>query len=83
MKRFYSVAGLAGCVEQRRNRVTKLLVGVYNSEQAGLDDDPSCKWSTVCEQHHNLVGHSSLYAARINASTPWEWCEDCRDLGDP
>lgn len=77
-ERQYSFNGLAGCVSQRRSRLTCHLVGVYHAEQAGLDDDPSCKWFTVCEHHNMLVGHSTLTLAQSHAADPTGWCEPCR-----
>lgn len=74
----YAFNGLAGCVVQKRSRITGALVGVYNSEQAGLEDDPSCAWMTVCESHGTLVGHASLRLARDHSADPEGWCQFCR-----
>lgn len=74
----YHFNHVAGCVIQKKSRVTGTLVGVYHSGQAGLDDDPSCAWMTVCEEHHTLVGHSSLKAAQSWSSDPCGWCHYCR-----
>lgn len=76
-KKAYNFNSLAGCVTQKKSRMTGTLVGVYNSEQSGLEDDPSCAWMTVCEKHHVLVGHPSLRLALDHSSHPEEWCEDC------
>ena len=76
--RIYSFAGLDGCVVQRRAQQTGTLVGVYNSEQAGLEDDMSCAWMTVCEAHGVLVGHTSMRTAVSWAADPASWCEWCR-----
>lgn len=78
MSKKYSFNDLAGCVVQRKARQTGTLVGVYNSEQAGLDDDPACSWSCVCEFHSTLVGHSSLKKALGWSVEPESWCEFCR-----
>lgn len=76
----YSFGGLAGCVIQRKARKTKGLVSVYHSEQAGLESgEPSCIWSTVCEKHGNLVGHSALSDALSHAVDPTGWCEACME----
>lgn len=76
--RTYDFAGLAGCVVQRRSQQTGTLVGVYNSEQSGLEDDMSCAWMTVCEVHGVLVGHTSMRTAVSWAADPARWCEWCR-----
>ncbi len=77
----YETNGLIGCVEQRKCRKTGLLVGLYQSAQAGMEDDPEQPWSTVCEEHGNLVCHATLTLARQALSHP-EWCEDCQAIMD-
>ncbi len=74
----YDHNGLAGCVEQRRNRITGFMVGVYHCVQAGMEDDPTIPWATVCEEHNMLVCHPTLALARSHAADPQGWCEDCR-----
>jgi len=76
----YNYNGLQGCVLQCKVRSTKTLVGVYHSIQAGMEDDPTAVWSTVCETHGNLVGHLSLGVAIDWVATPEVWCEDCQCL---
>lgn len=77
MAKEHEVGGFAGCVELRK-RKNGVVVGVYNAEQAGLEsDEPSCKWMTVCESHHYLVGHATLKLALYHAVTPEEWCDEC------
>jgi hypothetical protein len=61
-------------------RQTGTLVGVYHGVQAGMEDDPEIPWQTVCEVHHNLVGHPTLSLAMAHASDPRSWCEDCQAL---
>jgi hypothetical protein len=73
----YSFNGLAGCVTQRRNQITRTLVGVYHASQAGLDNDPTTPWYTVCEVHNRLVGHRSLELALYHAADPRGWCGVC------
>jgi len=73
----YSYNGLAGCVTQQRNRCTKRLVGLYHSYQAGIESDPTLPWSTVCEEHGNVVCHANLANAKAAMSYP-DWCEDCQ-----
>ena len=77
MPRRYALNGCAGLVEQRKNRKTGTLVGLYHAEQAGLDSDPEYPWATVCEEHGNLVVHPTLTFARAALSYP-DWCEDCQ-----
>lgn len=90
----YSFNGLAGCVSQSRSRITGkpmasspkatgALVGVYHGEQSGMEGDPDSPWITVCEEHHNLVGHRSLRLAKSHAVDPTMWCEDCQVGGTP
>ena len=76
--REYAANGLAGCVFQRRNRKTGLLVGVYNNAQAGMDDDDRrAPWSTVCEEHGHVISHAGLALAVSHAADPQGWCEQC------
>lgn len=74
----YNFNGLAGCVAQRVSRETGTLVGLYHGEQSGMEADPELPWVTVCEIHHNLVGHASLANAREHLGFPTNWCEECR-----
>ena len=76
--KYYSHNGLAGCVEQRTTR-SGIRVGLYHSEQAGIEDDPSCRWATVCEEHGTLVCHESLRAAKSWLSHPEDFCELCAE----
>lgn len=73
----YCFNNLAGCVAQWRSRETGTLVGLYHSLQAGMDSDPECRWSVVCEEHCTLVGHATLADARRTRS-PLAFCDDCR-----
>jgi len=77
--KIYNHNGLAGCVSQRRSQKFKVLVGIYHAVQAGLEDDPTCIWMTVCEDHGTLVGHQTLTLAKSHAGFPDMWCEDCRN----
>lgn len=73
----YEFNGLAGCVVQRKNRITGLLVGLYNAGQAGMDEE-SGKWATVCEAHSTICNHETLAAARSHFADPTMWCEECQ-----
>ena len=73
----YDFNGLAGCVQQRRNRITGTLVGVYHGEQSGMESDPDNPWVTVCEDHGRIVAHPSLRLALEHAADPSGWCGDC------
>lgn len=77
--REYAHNGLAGCVSQRRSRVTGTLVGIYCNEQSGMESDPETPWSVVCEVHHTLVCVETLYAAQ-RTNDPSDFCEDCQDI---
>lgn len=74
--REYAFNNLAGCVVQRKSRETGLLVGLYNAEQAGMDPEAG-PWVTVCEEHGQLVNHSTLKLAMWHLADPKGWCEVC------
>jgi hypothetical protein len=74
----YHFNGLAGCVVQRRSRTTQTMVGVYVSEQAGLEQGRDVRWTTVCETHGMLVSHSTRADAMHHAADPSGWCDECR-----
>lgn len=76
--RLYVLDGVAGLVERRR-RATGVQVGVYNAQQARLDEEGGA-WYCICEAHGSCLAHRSLKMARYHAVTPEEWCESC---GDP
>lgn len=88
----YSLNGIAGLVETRRCRASGTQVSIYHNEQAGLDcgctfmagkkdHDPEFHYSfsTLCEDHGNLVIHKTLTLARSHAPMP-EWCEECQKI---
>lgn len=75
----YEFNGLAGCVVQRKNRITGSLVGLYQADQAGMDPEAGL-WSTVCEVHSSCVNHRSLALAKSHLADPTGWCEECREL---
>lgn len=67
---------LAGCVVQRRSRVTGHLVGLYHADQADLDSDGG-RWATICEEHGHIVNHDTQALARAHLGDPTGWCEAC------
>lgn len=73
----YDFNELAGCVTMVTCRATGYMVGLYNSEQAGLDSSDGGKWSTVCEEHGHVVTHNTLAQARSWLHHPTGWCETC------
>jgi hypothetical protein len=75
----YGRDGRAGCVALWRAQDTGLQVGLYHGVQAGMEDDPSALWCTVCEEHGTLVGHATLTAARDTRSGS-DFCEECMQL---
>jgi len=80
MARDYSAHGLAGCVRLRTARTTGTKVGVYNAEQAGMDDgDGALPWVTVCEAHGALINHETLALAKYHAVMPQDWCGSCQE----
>jgi len=73
----------AGCVKLSRCRRGKgTLVGVYRSVEAGIDADPACPWSVVCEDHGTLVGVRTRREAEESATDTRLFCDGCRDLDD-
>lgn len=76
--RQYDFNSLAGCVIQRRSRISGTLVGLYQAEQAGLDPEAG-RWVTVCEDHATCVNHATLAAARAHLPDPTMWCDPCRE----
>lgn len=76
--RYYAFNGLAGCVTQRKCRETGTLVGLYHSDQSGMESDPELPWTTVCEKHNTLVSHTTLALAKMTLSHPTAFCDECR-----
>lgn len=46
----YCLHGFQGLVELRKTRQGPI-VGIYNSDQGGVDEAEEGRWSTVCEGH--------------------------------
>ena len=74
-KKQYKFDGFAGCVRRWVNRAGKL-VGVYHSEQAGID---TYGWSVVCEKHHTVNITTSLRVALHVAADTHLWCGPCQE----
>ena len=74
----YRAHGFAGCVQKTKNRKTGHMVGVYNAEQAGFDQDGG-PWAVICEKHDFLVNFTTLKMARSWASSPDVFCDVCRE----
>ncbi len=77
--RKWALPNWAGMVALRTARATGTKVGLYRSVEAGIETDPECGWSTVCEEHHNLVCHSTRAHAEAAMPAPHDWCEECQD----
>lgn len=69
----------AGLVQMRKARETGTYVGVYRSNEAGIESDPDLPWVTVCEKHSTCVCHTSRAQALLAAPKPASWCEECRE----
>lgn len=67
-----------GCKRLAYSRSTGTLVGIYDAEAQGLDDE--CPWVVVCEDHGSLLGAPTLGYARFMAPVPREWCCDCQEI---
>lgn len=68
----------AGLVAIRTARTTGTKVGLYRSAEAGIETDPECGWSTVCEAHHQVVCHRTRSLAEAAMPAPDDWCDECR-----
>lgn len=66
----------AGLREWRKSRQTGTYVGLYNSEEAGIDGE---KWTCVCEEHHTMLSMERYSMARSYLPYPAEWCMACRE----
>lgn len=78
--REYNHNGLAGCVQQHKNRETGTQVSVFQGIQAGMAQDPKIGiWVTVCEDHSSFVLNRSLEEAKLSAVKPTQFCGECRN----
>jgi hypothetical protein len=78
MGKQYSLDGSAGKVWGGKNPHSGTRVSVYHSEQAGMDSSEGAKYSTVCEDHSNIVSTASIALAKSAAHDSTSWCEDCQ-----
>jgi hypothetical protein len=77
----YSHGGFSGKISEKVSPHTKTRVSVYHSEQAGFDYSDGQRYTTICEDHGNLVTTPSQAHARSAAVNPSDWCEDCQTAG--
>lgn len=77
----------AGIRSFRRSRQSGNYVGIYHSEEQGLDpciNDVTGKtegrYTLVCEKHGETVAVRSITFAREHAADPFGWCASCREM---
>lgn len=80
MAGYSQTAGNAGLVRTSRARSTNALVSAYRSAEAGIEDDPSLPYATVCEDHGTAVCHETRSLALYWLASPETWCGDCQRL---
>lgn len=68
----------AGCVLLRKTRAG-IVVGVYNTAEAGLDSTEGA-WACVCETHGGIVNFNTKTGAKSWVSHPEDWCPDCQEI---
>jgi NADH:ubiquinone oxidoreductase subunit F (NADH-binding) len=74
----------AGCVRLSYcRRGTGPMIGVYKSDEAGMESDPETPWSVVCEEHNTIVCTFTRAEAMSTASDSRNFCDDCRELAPP
>lgn len=56
------------------------LCGLYQAAEAGIEDDPTVPWATVCEVHSAVVLHPTRELADAHLVDPAGWCEKCRGV---
>lgn len=70
----------AGYRQAHFARSTGTMVVVLNGAEADLDTgDGTMPWSTLCDDHSEVVCHPTLQLARWHASFPESWCHGCRE----
>lgn len=75
--KIYTKGGFLGRVQSTRARSTGTQVSIFNNEQAGFCQEGG-PWATFCEDHGEIINHSTLTLARSFTSCPEEWCETCQ-----
>lgn len=78
-KKQYSFNNIPGCVDQRINKKTKLIIGLYRADQANMDNQRG-QWVAKCETHGSTMVYETLSEAREQILMPSFWCSDCRNL---
>lgn len=69
----------AGLVQLRVAQDTGTLVGLYQAQDAGMEDDTEAgAWMTVCEDHGSCVLHPTVALGKAHAAAPQGWCGTCR-----
>lgn len=71
-----------GLRRRRVARATGTLVALYDGEQAGMDTFAG-RWQTVCEDHGAVISHRTRRIAEAWLSHPDEWCDVCKEEGQP
>jgi hypothetical protein len=74
----YEVDG-SGAVLFRKARSTGTHVGLYRSDESGIESDPDYPWSIVCEEHAGVTCHRTRKDAESYLSHPEEWCPTCQE----
>lgn len=69
----------AGIVAYRKARSTGTHVGLYHSDEAGIESDPELPWSIVCEEHAGVVSCKTRKDAESYLSHPEDWCPTCQE----
>lgn len=62
----------------RRNRQTKTLVTVGNAIEDGYCTEGG-NYYTVCEDHASILNYETKAEAIAWASSPRDWCDECRN----
>lgn len=81
---YLQFAGYRSCVV---NRWTRTRICIVDGAAAQWDTDirsdggHGSRWYTTCEDHSVHVSHPTLKLARAHSTSPWDWCEQCRNAG--
>lgn len=82
----HNAYNLEGCVSLRMQKPTPwyeyyTLVGVWASDESGMESDHETPWTTSCEGHSTLVSSRTLVSALLCDTT--DFCDDCREGKPP